>query len=324
MSARIPPGTAAAGAFSVFCVFVATALRWLLGWVGDDVLPFPTYYPAVLFATLIAGRGAGLLATLLGGTVGWFLFLRPNSAFFPITSGEAVSLAAYLVASLLIVWGADRYRRLSFRLETEEEHRKLIVSELAHRLKNKVATLQSIIYYRLRDHPEIRDDVTACLGALSSADNLIMAAEGRGADLQAILTGELGPYDLKRVELAGPSVILPPKLALSMALVLHELATNAAKYGALSVPHGHLAVRWSLADRQLSVDWTERDGPAVTPPATKGFGTRLMTGALDPFGGSIETRFDQGGLTCRMRAELPAEGRDVYSEMKIGSAATQP
>ena len=240
-----------------------------------------------------------------------------------MSPGQVVSLAAYLAAALLIVWGADRYRRLSFRAEAEEEHRKLIVNELAHRLKNKVATLQSIIYHRLRDHPEIRDDLTACLGALSSTDNLIMASEGRGADFQAILSGELVPYDITRVELAGPSVLLPPKLALTMALVFHELATNAAKYGALSVPHGRLGVRWSVADRQLTVEWTERGGPAVAPPASKGFGSRLMTGALDPFGGSIETRFDQAGLTCRMHAELPAEGRDVYSHMKIGSAATQ-
>ena len=125
----------------------------------------------------------------------------------------------------------------------------LAVEEIAHRLKNKIASVQSIISYQLREQPQLRDDIVARLVALSATDDLIMASQGRGAPLRAILSTELKPYGLARISTEGPNIILSPTLALTMALIFHELATNAAKYGAFSRSSGKLSVHWSLADK---------------------------------------------------------------------------
>jgi two-component sensor histidine kinase len=98
----------------------------------------------------------------------------------------------------------------------------------------------------------------------------------------------------------GPDVLLPPKLAVMMALLVHELATNAAKYGALSSSTGKLSIRWSHADGRLDLEWRESGGPAVTAPTHRGFGTRLFSKALEQFGGTVEADFATKGLICKI------------------------
>ena len=156
-----------------------------------ESLPLPTFYPAVLFSALIGGAGAGVFAAILGGLIGWWAFMPPHFAFFPVTFGQQIGLLMYFSASLLMVWGADHYRKITKRLEDEEKFRKLAVDELAHRLKNKLATIQSIISFQLRDDPQIRDAILSRLTALSATDDLIMETQGQGARLRGILSAEL-------------------------------------------------------------------------------------------------------------------------------------
>jgi two-component sensor histidine kinase len=220
-------------------------------------------------------------------------------------------LLSYLVASAFIVWGADSYRRLvrqqrdlAAQLLDQEKFGKVVVEELAHRLKNKIATIQSIVSYQLRGQPELRDAIVGRLIALSGTDDLIMAAQGNGADLRDILTVELGAYESSRLLMAGPAVFLPAKLALSMALLVHELATNAAKYGALSVESGVVSIHWSVSNCVLELFWRENGGHAVAQPSHRGFGLRLLAGALEQFSGSTELIFESSGLICRATATL--------------------
>lgn len=297
---RISAGSLEAYVFATLCVVIAGLLRWGLGLVSEQILTFPTFYPAVFFSALVGGAGPGAFAAVLGGLSGWWAFMPPNYMFFPVTVGQQIGLLMYLSASLLIVWGADRYRKVTKRLEDEEKFRKLAVDELGHRLKNKLATVQSIISFQLRDDPKIRDAILSRLTALSATDDLIMATQGQGAGLRSILSAELRPYEVSRVSMEGPDVQLTPKLALMMALIVHELATNAAKYGALSSSVGNLTIQWSLADTRLDLEWRERGGPAVTNPVHRGFGTRLFSRALEQFGGCVETTFATTGLICKL------------------------
>jgi len=291
-------------AFAIFCVALAGLVRWAIGLFVGDVVPFATFFPAVLLAGLVGGVGPGALAALLGGVIGWWAFLDPPMAWFPLTPGQRISLIAYLVTSLIIVWAADHYRRLTKRLEDEERFRELAVEELAHRLKNKVATIQSIISLRLREDPQARDEILSCLGSLRATDDLIIAAQGRGARLGDILSAELRPYDVSRVSIEGPEILLPPRLALTMSLLFHELATNAAKYGALSDSAGKISVRWSYSDPWVDFEWRESDGPPVAMPNRRGFGTRLFLRALDQFGGHVDANFAPTGLVCKFRVSL--------------------
>src|SRR5215471_13138055 len=296
---RIPAGSAEAYVFATFCVATAAIVRWATGYFFEGVVPFATFFPAALLAALVGGVGPGTFAAILGGIIGWWAFLDPATAFFPLTSGARISLIAYLVTSLIIVWAADHYRKLTKRLEDEEKFRQLAVEELAHRLKNKVATIQSIVSLRLREDPQTRDEILSCFGSLKATDDLIIATQGKGARLSDIISAELRPYDSARISIKGPDILLPPKLALTMALLFHELATNAAKYGALSCTLGRISVRWSYSDAGVNLEWRESDGPPVSVPNHRGFGTRLFLRALAQFGGNIDATFAPTGLVCK-------------------------
>ena len=320
---RISPGSPEAYVFATSCVAIASLLRWGLGLLSEHILhlpDFPTFYPAVLFSALIGGAGAGVFAAALGGFIGWWAFMPPHFTSFAVTLGQQIGLLMYFFASLLIVWAADHYRRITKRLEDEEKFRKLAVDELAHRLKNKLATIQSIISFQLRDDPQVRDAILSRLTALSATDDLIMATQGQGAALRGILSAELRPYGVSRVSMEGPDVLLPPKLALMVALLVHELTTNAAKYGALSSSVGSLSIQWSLADVRLDLEWRESSGPTVTAPVHRGFGTRLLSHALEQFGGAVEATFATTGLICKLSFVLQESSSNIAPDV----TGTQP
>ena len=278
------PGSVETYLAATVLVVVASLVRWGLGFLGGTLLTFTTFYPVVLFATYFGGPRVGVFASIAGGLVAWWAFLLPHVGFFPIEISGELELLTYAVACTLIIWGADSYRRLAKRLREEERLRVLAVEELAHRLKNKIASIQSIISYQLREQPQLRDDIIARLVALSATDDLIMAAQGRGASLRAILSTELKPYGLARISMEGPDIILSPTFALTMTLIVHELATNAAKYGALSRPAGKLSVHWSLADRALNLNWREAGGPPIDLTNSSRFRFALIT----PRAGAIQ------------------------------------
>lgn len=311
MKERVEPGSVEAYAFATICVAIASLARWAIGLISADILPLSTYYPAVLFAALVGGTGPGVFTAILGGIIGWWAFMRPQYAFLPLTPGQQISLLIYLFAALLIVLGADHYRRLAKRLADEEAFRSLTVQELSHRVKNKLATIQAIIRFRLREYPQVSNEIMTSLNALSATDELIMTTQGQGAHLRDILSAEVRPYDVSRVLMEGPDVLLPPKLALMIALLVHELATNAAKYGALSSSVGKLSIRWSHADARLDLEWCEIGGPIVTAPNHRGFGTRLFLRALEQFGGTVEATFATTGLICKLGFMLPESSPSV-------------
>jgi len=162
------------------------------------------------------------------------------------------------------------------------ERQKLMIDELNHRVKNTLATVQSIAMQTARSHEDPRtfaESFQARLMGLSHTHDLLTRSHWEGAELHAILEHETEAHGVHRVSLNGPSVPLAPAAALSLGMIFHELATNAAKYGALSTGEGRVLVDWSIAnhaDRILNISWREIGGPPVVPPTRKGFGTRLI------------------------------------------------
>ncbi len=304
---HIPHGSVQAYAFAVICACGATLFEvWLL-WLDPKASPLSGYYPAVALTALLAGVAPGMLVAIAGTLIAWYGFMPPAYSFSLERHGDVITLITFAILSLLIIYVADYFRRLAKRLEDEEQLRQLAVRELAHRLKNKIATIQAIISVQLRDQPQVRTDILARLQALSATDQLIEDANGRGAFTRDIAETELGPYVASRVSIDGPNVLLPPKYALTIALLVHELATNSAKYGSLSMPDGRVVLRSSLSNEVLRIEWQESGGPPVSSPATHGFGLRLLSRALEQFGGGTEMLFEPSGLVCRMNLKLPAE-----------------
>lgn len=197
-----------------------------------------------------------------------------------------------------------------------EERQKLLLNELNHRVKNTLAIVQAIVFQTMRATPNAGEALTrvqARLMALSGRHDLLNATSWAGASLRELIEAELAPYrgrDGGKAVLEGPHVDLDAKTALALGLVVHELATNAAKYGALSSPEGRVEVRWRMrgeaAGPRLDIDWIERDGPPVSAPEGAGFGTRLIersvTGELS---GEVECHYSETGFRCRLSLPLP-------------------
>jgi len=197
-----------------------------------------------------------------------------------------------------------------------EERQALLMSELDHRVKNALARVQSIAFQTLRTAPSpaaFYEAFEARLQALSNAHNRLNEGGWTRASLRTLLEGELAPYQDgsgRRTVLAGPDVTLGTRETLSLSLVFHELATNAAKYGALSMEGGSVQVTWEVATGddggpRLLLTWRERDGPAVTPPELHGFGTRLIQVSIaHELGGEVKLDYSPGGVRCTMGIRL--------------------
>jgi two-component sensor histidine kinase len=293
--------------FAVSCLVVSTAARWCLSLIRPDVF-FTPYFPAVFFATAFGGYRIGIVTAILGGVSGLVL----NFGDAPTDFARLVLLVIYVIVCSLTIWGVEHYRsvaakqrEIAKRLIREEAYRKLIVDELQHRLKNKVSTIHAVLHQVLQDQPHIWAGIDRRMRALSATDDLIAKLDGRGCDIKDLLLSELGPYGHVRFTLNGERLFLPAQLAVSLALIFHELATNAGKYGAFSAARGLLQVSWSVTDNRLNISWDETEGPSVGPIGEAGFGSKLLKSALMPFDGKTEITYLKTGVHCTMQCQIP-------------------
>ena len=196
-----------------------------------------------------------------------------------------------------------------------EEQRAFLTAELNHRVKNILSLAQSVVDSTLRaaaDVREARATVGARLQALSRAHDVLLAQHWEAAPIREVADSTLRSLGLDgpRVELDGPPTELGSRTALQLALAVHELATNAAKYGALSNDTGRVALTWSVEgepDARLRIGWVERGGPPVSPPAHEGFGSRVIGRATEAaFDGQVELEYAPAGL--RWAVTAPAAG----------------
>ncbi len=197
-----------------------------------------------------------------------------------------------------------------------EERQRLLLNELNHRVKNTLVTVQSMAAQTLRaaeDLPAFREAFEARLIALSQTHNLLTEQNWESASLREIVDAELEAFaGRERLDFDyARDLRLNPKATVAIGMAVHELATNAAKYGALSNPEGRVTVAWSIeppeAPGRLVLRWTERDGPTVTPPSRRGFGARLLEkGLAGELSGVVRLAYDQSGLVCAMTLPLAA------------------
>jgi two-component sensor histidine kinase len=190
---------------------------------------------------------------------------------------------------------------------------------LNHRVKNTLATVQSIASQTLRNTPSItaaRPALEERLFALSRAHDVLTRENWEGAGLIEIVWEALAPYRHERenrLHLEGPDVRLSPRMALATAMALQELATNAVKYGALSDAGGQVRIAWGVTrengGQRLHLTWSESGGPPVKPPQRRGFGTRLIERSLaQDLSGTVEIEFAPTGVVCTVNAPLAGTG----------------
>lgn len=212
------------------------------------------------------------------------------------------------------------------RRKQAAQHRELLINELNHRVKNTLASVQSIASQTFRSGAsgESAPAFQGRLIALAETHDLLTDQNWEGTGLRNIVLRTVALHDVGphgRFAVEGPDVRLPPRRALAFAMAFHELAANAGKYGALSNDIGSVAVEWSEAGGKLSLRWTERNGPAVVKPARLGFGSRLIERGLShELGGEVRLDFRPDGLVCSF--DLPMRASQPASPSAAGQPAT--
>ncbi|MGA8493902.1 MAG: PAS domain S-box protein [Xanthobacteraceae bacterium] len=206
--------------------------------------------------------------------------------------------------------GASKIARDITEQKLREEQINLLAREADHRTKNLLALAQATVHLTNGETAaELKSAIEGRLRALANAHTLLAQSRWAGADLRNLALEELSPYcaaddDGSRARIEGPSLMLEQQPAQAIALALHELTTNAVKYGALSIPSGRIALTWRLqSGRRLFVRWVETGGPQVTPPQRKGFGTRVMTRICEQLNGELVFDWRPDGLICDIAIE---------------------
>jgi PAS domain S-box-containing protein len=209
--------------------------------------------------------------------------------------------------------GASKIARDITEQKRREEQINLLAREADHRTKNLLALAQATAHLTNgATAAELKTAIEGRLRALANAHTLLAQSRWAGADLRNLALGELSPYcaaddgkDDSRARIEGPSLMLEQQPAQAIALALHELTTNAVKYGALSVPSGRIALTWRLQSvNRLLVRWIETGGPPVTPPVHKGFGTRVMTRICEQLNGELKFDWRADGLICDIAIDI--------------------
>src|SRR5476651_2125315 len=210
-----------------------------------------------------------------------------------------------------------------------EERQLLLAREVDHRAKNTLAVVLSVLRLtKAKSTPEFVATVEGRIHALAATHNLLSATRWEGAELKRIVEEELAPYRTEqgdRIATEGPPAMLLPATAQAVALALHELATNAAKYGSLSVASGRLQLRWSIGEDALELDWVESGGPPSAPPSSLGFGLSIVRSSIEAqFRGGVRYDWQPQGLHCHLsipRAQIVNPEPEPQAAVRVPTAA---
>ncbi len=203
------------------------------------------------------------------------------------------------------VIGASKIARDITEQKRSQEQIAILAREAEHRSKNLLANVQAAVNLSQADTAEgLKQAIVGRIQALANVHSLFAESRWIGAELSTIATQELAPYaetDKRRVRIDGPPVLLEPNVAQAVAIILHELATNAAKYGSLSEAEGQVELKWlHNADGQLNLRWTEVGGPPVQIPTRQGFGGRVIERLIEQLKGGVRFDWRPEGLVCEI------------------------
>ena len=290
-------------AYALAIFVLAVIARVLIDFVVPERLPFITFFPAVFLAAYYLGRGPGLLVLVLSTLVGT-AWIDPSGQS-PITFYIASALLFLAVAGM-IVFLVDALMMAHEKLRQQEQQLEMINRELKHRIKNLFAIADSVCQQTINAGGSAKEMSRAVSGrilAIASAQDLLSTTATEGAEMKEIvgkLASSLAPTP-SRIRVEGEPFRLPVDATTPFALILHELATNALKYGAWSKENGWVHVKWTATSELLQFKWREHDGPALAPPVREGLGRKLIKSSLP--GARVDHSFKPDGLQCEI--DLP-------------------
>jgi two-component sensor histidine kinase len=281
---------------------VAIAVRWLLP-LGPQQLPTITLVVALAVVTTFVGVRTGIVTAIVGGLASWYLFFNPYS--WSLANEAWIPMVGFATIATVIISTAHLYRRSErlsrakdvALLEERAANAELFAREMAHRLKNALAIVQSIAFQTIGSEVPEAGKFAGRLKTLADANELLSEHVNEPtANVGHVVNAALSPFDFTSTSFCIDCVdaTLPASQVVSLALALHELATNAIKYGALSTTSGRVHLSIADAGDRLSLIWQEHGGPPVQPPQRSGFGTRLLRRS----GEDAELDFSPEGVRC--------------------------
>ncbi|HEY5722954.1 MAG TPA: sensor histidine kinase [Allosphingosinicella sp.] len=291
-------------AIGLLAALVAVAIRYSLP-ISPMQLPMLTVVIALALVTTFVGVIAGATTAVVGGLLSWYIFFTPFA--FDLTPEVAVPLFGFVVIAIVIVTATHLYRTSERRhheaqlalLEEQAMAADLFARELSHRLKNALAIIQSIAAQTLESGRDDTKKFAGRLYALAGAHDLLSTdVEAPTADVRDVIGAGLEPFRSAdgRIRVDCPETRILGQQAVTLALALHELGTNALKYGALSNDEGWVSLKVEEKGEELALAWKEHDGPPVGTPGGRGFGMRL----LNRIGAGTELLFEPDGLRAHM------------------------
>lgn len=281
------------------CVAAASLARWLLGDAARTV-PFVTYFPAIVLCALLAGWRAGLASIFASMAVVNYVFMQPK---LEITAdwNTAVMMILFVLSCSLLVAIAQTLRSTVGRLQVATDRAEFLNQELIHRVRNSLTVVNSLAAMTHQADPANFAAVfSKRMAALAAGLDILSRREGLECDLREIVSRACEPFDVgNRIVISGTTGRLPPQSCVPLILAIHELCTNAVKYGALSLPAGRVLVQtdWDDVRGLAHVHWEEADGPLVALPEHEGLGSALLA---DPVLGPANLVFNPQGLRCEI------------------------
>lgn len=304
--------------------FAAIVLRHLIDPFVEGV-PFITFFPLLAIASMFGGLWGGITSLLLDTVVALYAWLPPRGSL-EILGSTGVNIVAFLLSGGVLVVGFWALNEVLEALRRSQEKSHMVAIEMQHRLKNLLQLVQSISNMTVRDATSAEDHqerLNARIAALSRAvEAPRLGSAAVSIDLKTFLLSSLEPFGQERFTLRGPPVMITDDAGSMLALAVHELATNAAKYGSLSVPSGTISIDWNMNGNFAELRWIERGGPQVIKPTRNGFGTKLLMGAFRREKQSATVSFDPAGLRCTL--PIPAKTSDSGLELQDTFAEEAP
>jgi len=269
----------------------------------DSGLYFTFLFPAVLAAGLFGGTWSGISTAFFGALLVAFIWIPPRFSFHLTGDGDLRVIAFWCVASM-VIFLTDFVHAVLNQLSAAEERAATIAREMQHRVQNTLTLVQAIAgqTFRTADNLAKAQEVFAArIDALGRAQILIDEGFGQSVTVETLIKRTLIPFDTGQLVFSGPALTVSRDVAVSFALLIHELATNAAKYGALSNGEGRIEISWSEEQANGLLNWKERHGPAVIGPARSGFGSKLLRSAFPHGEGATYITFEPDGVRCTIR-----------------------
>ncbi|WP_182086566.1 HWE histidine kinase domain-containing protein [Aureimonas sp. ME7] len=322
---------------AVLAFLVALFIRFVFDHALPVGFPYLTFFPAVILTAFFAGSWPGAACALASGLAAWYWFIPPFGAF-SMDGSVVVALLFYvcivtvdillielmhramdgLKAERAISRGLlERQRVILDEAQEREKRQRVLQRELAHRMKNTLAMVQAVVGQSLRHArslEEASDVASARILALGRSQDMLTENNWQAADIRDVAQGTLQPHEdgMRRIALSGPAMDLNAMQSMGLSLTLHELATNALKYGALSVDGGRVAIDWTRRENgAFELVWRESGGPAVEPPTRRGFGSRLVERVVPGyFKGAARIEYRAGGVVFTLDGVLDTAGHE--------------